>query len=764
MADSEQLSSGLSGLSLDASTAEVPETGSAESQLTEPIITPDGEWIDITTLVDQAASELASGALIKQTHFTLFDAMMSVEVMDPRLDMGILTADDALEASQWDIDRQLTLREALWVALRLLRCEITWHGSASLLQTLYTCNYFTASVDGLPIGHESANEVRDVVLFPIVIATGVACRYVWNEFSRYNLFGEEDVQMGTIEPQFFADFSERRADILLYAAHVYLGRRLGEPGARELSDVIDSRRRWLRALGLLSAERMLEDADAAANGLAELRRMHAAWPDDEGTHVRGVFDTKCMRRYAAAAPIKPRELMEGPACVQELERMAKDLELVESLGRVESVEHLVYMFQKIHIRAPSPFVRSLLMTMLANIEQVVLGESPEALVRRAVLEVSAAPPRALAGLFANGDVIRVFLDWFRTLAQNPPRARRVALKCLGTWDALQGEAEQADIDAFGAEHPGRDAADPAQNPFWVSSWAYHMKLMLLEGALLGGVRLHVYAAYELPVIFGYATQVFEAHAAHLDRMHMGAPGAARTQQLQRVGVLVRAQREMAVATWLISHMFERLLVFRAPWHSKHSDADTVLRLESTRAQRARYALRFRHVSMLGSPTHLSFDGWCASAEHLDECLLHELLVHAQNALNAARTILGDAKNHQDTGNDSVVDAWADACRMLYAVVVANLVAMARLQQSGVLRAKELMVSGAAALEYRQCFLQADADDAANDRPVRSKKQRKDIERARKWRDAVEALVSDKLNVTCIQGAHPDWPVFSVPGA
>ncbi|KAJ2185639.1 hypothetical protein EV181_003764, partial [Coemansia sp. RSA 532] len=59
---------------------------------------------------------------------------------------------------------------------------------------------------------------------------------------------------------------------------------------------------------------------------------------------------------------------------------------------------------------------------------------------------------------------------------------------------------------------------------------------------------------------------------------------------------------------------------------------------------------------------------------------------------------------------------------------------------------------------------ADADDAANDRPVRSKKQRKDIERARKWRDAVEALARNKLNVTCVQGAHPDWPVFSVPGA
>ncbi|KAJ2143242.1 hypothetical protein IWW43_005741, partial [Coemansia sp. RSA 1935] len=59
MADSEQLSSGLSGLSLDANAAEVPEAGSAEGQLPEPIVTSDGEWIDITTLVDRAASELA---------------------------------------------------------------------------------------------------------------------------------------------------------------------------------------------------------------------------------------------------------------------------------------------------------------------------------------------------------------------------------------------------------------------------------------------------------------------------------------------------------------------------------------------------------------------------------------------------------------------------------------------------------------------------------------------------------------------------------
>ncbi|KAJ2353765.1 N-alpha-acetyltransferase, non-catalitic subunit [Coemansia erecta] len=763
MADSEQLSSGLSGLSLENEAHEGQQLEDVQQQLESEA------WLDITTLVDAAAGELGSGEMIKPDYFTLFDAMTSIEVMDARLDMGMMSAADAEEAAQWDIDRVLTLREALWIVLRLVRCEMTWHQSASLLQTLYTCNYFTADIAALPIGSaQSANPVRDVVLMPIVVATGVGCRLVWSEYVRENLFGEEDVQLGTIEPQLFNACSQRDAETLLDAAQTYLEGVAGEPGARELLDAVEMRRHWLRALACLSAGRIeLDAAGATAAGLAELREMRVEWPRDEGTHVRGVFDAKCMRRYAAAAPIKPRDLISGEAAVSELTRIAADLQLVAELSRIESVEHLVYFFETVQARVPAPFVRSLLMTVLAHDNCVLLREPPDAFVRRAVLEVTAAPARALEGLMGTGDAARVLLDWFRTLAQNAPRARRVALKYLGSWDALQGEAEQADIAAFTGLYPGRDASDVTRNPFWVSSWAYHMKLLLLEGALLAGLRLCVYAPYEYAMVFCYVTQVFEAHTVHIDRMSMGVAGtaaAARTARLCRWGVLIGAQHNVAVAQWLLAHACDRMLVFRAPWHTRRSDADSLrarARQDAEPAQRARYALRFRAMSNLGSPTHLSFDGWQASCAQLDECPLHELFDHAQAALASARTSLDGARAPTDDTAHDVVAAWSDACRGLYRVVVANLVALAKLQQSGVLhRFKELSVTGAAALQNRQCALQADIDDVSDRPVVHTKKQRKEIERARKWRDAVVALTTDKLRISCAPGPHPDWPIYA----
>ncbi|KAJ1900402.1 N-alpha-acetyltransferase, non-catalitic subunit [Kickxella alabastrina] len=744
-------------------------------------------WLDISSLMTQATKELHVGELLKPSSLTLFDAMTSVEVMDPRLDMGMLTLEDEAEINQWDINRRLTLADVRWIAERLFCCEMTWHNSASLLQTLYTCNYFT--VRDLP-PRQPGMEPRDLVLFPLVIATAACCRRVWAEYARENVFAEEDVYFGGVPVEFFDHVTLAQASKMLTDASTYLAdasaSNVGGEGdaAALLLEMVEIRTLWLRALVYLSADHLSDDPGALDKGsglLGQLVRQHSEHiAADQGRSngvgdvamapvpVPGCFDRKCMRKYPTLAPVKPRPLLSLAESHSLFAQLIRDLRLITPLVRCQSVERLMRVFTGVAHRQPPPlpFARSLFVSVLAADNRVLLGQPLVAFVKRAVAELSGpqvwvllARPTSDLLLDANDRVdafcreaARSLLDWFRALCQNAPRQRRIATKCAASWDALQGDAEQLDIDLFQALRLGKPelAEDPRCNPFWFSSWAYHMKLLLIEAALMSGFRLDVYLAHELPCVLAYAAQVFEAHHAHLVRMAQmlgrdnGGPGTAACAsagagpaqwtlravpeaecraQIGRWTQLVLAQKHLSTALWLVAHALERLGVVRAPWILRHRRVvspealETWRRLEAEEAQAVRFTLRFRAFSRLNSPTALSFTGWVAMAAQLDECPVGELFSHAVSMLGEALKALnakcfstgGNADNGNGNGNGGAgagADADADADENqdrvgLRLAAERNLGALALVIK---MRSPALCVTGAQALGYRNHLL------------------------------------------------------------
>ncbi|KAJ1730121.1 N-alpha-acetyltransferase, non-catalitic subunit [Coemansia biformis] len=778
------------------------------------------QWIDITELVHAATREVAEGELVKEDGLTLFDALTSVEMMDPRLDMGMLTKEDEEEIRCWDIARELTVGEALWVADKMFRCEITWHSSASLLQTIYACNYFTTS-DYLhfPIGQpDSDNPLRDVVLYPLLIATGKCCRRVWEEYAAVNLYTDEDVSLGSAPPQFFDEYDYDETLHLLDTAKAYLAQLDGSRELTMLQGLLVLRRRWLRVTRCLDVGDLTKDADGLQRGMQELRELrdyHQAyiaanhkdgeWEWTEQWSVRGVFDFRCMRKYPASMPVKPRRLLGADKAHAEFARMMDDLALVDEMARAQTVEQLLYFFQGVARRHPQPlpYVRSLLMSVLLADGLIQLREPMELFGRRAILEV--APTEAGDDFCA--EVARMLADWFRTMCQNVPRQRRVGLKCLASWDSLQGEAEQLDIDTFSAAHPNASpqaALDPAHNPFWLSSWAYHAKLLLLEMALMAGARLDLYQDHELPAVLCYATQVLEAHQAHLSRWAHLVDGA-RAACVSRWHVLTTAQKDLAMALWLVSHACERLQMISAPW--AHSRADVRCRLEAEPAQRAQYALRFRAFAQLGSPVYVSFEQWQEATAQLDEYPVMELFNHAQRMLGGARQCLEQARKlHADSASSPGIQAWDQACRGVHYAVVSNSVALARLLAAKQLvAAPEMSVLGAQALDYRRLLDDGNSLEATQPsqprtpqpqqphppqpqqpRPPqpqqpqttqtkaktkRDKRKKKhgrdrtedDTGRASQWRDGVARLLAEasvSVSWSCALDKNPDWPIFS----
>lgn len=66
------------------------------------------------------------GQLVHLHSFTLFDAMSAIEIMDPKMDTGMVTTDSYRRLLT--IDDPLKPAQLLWVMDRLLNCEVAFLG------------------------------------------------------------------------------------------------------------------------------------------------------------------------------------------------------------------------------------------------------------------------------------------------------------------------------------------------------------------------------------------------------------------------------------------------------------------------------------------------------------------------------------------------------------------------------------------------------------------------------------------------------------
>ncbi len=83
--------------------------------------------------------EFDVGQLVHLQSFTLYDAMSAIEIMDPRMDTGMLVEESP---KKFDIFKRISAEQSLGIMDRLVTREMAWISGHSLSQTVYTCIYF----------------------------------------------------------------------------------------------------------------------------------------------------------------------------------------------------------------------------------------------------------------------------------------------------------------------------------------------------------------------------------------------------------------------------------------------------------------------------------------------------------------------------------------------------------------------------------------------------------------------------------------------
>ncbi|XP_047949241.1 N-alpha-acetyltransferase 35, NatC auxiliary subunit [Salvia hispanica] len=130
--------------------AEADGGGDAKAPLSSSI--PSGKdttWFDVSSLLHRACHDLRNDELINGENFNLFAAMSALEIMDPKMDSGIVSTyysvDEAIENGAAPIplsfDRTSDVQCVIDIMDHFLACEATWHKGGSLAQTVFSCIY-----------------------------------------------------------------------------------------------------------------------------------------------------------------------------------------------------------------------------------------------------------------------------------------------------------------------------------------------------------------------------------------------------------------------------------------------------------------------------------------------------------------------------------------------------------------------------------------------------------------------------------------------
>ena len=94
----------------------------------------------------------------------------------------------------------------------------------------------------------------------------------------------------------------------------------------------------------------------------------------------------------------------------------------------------------------------------------------------------------------------VFVEYFRINCHNRSRQRRMLCKMVAEWEILQEEAAAVD-EVFHALQENEENDEEENTPYYYSTWAYSIKLSIIEKILFLGFELDLYGSHEYIMIY-----------------------------------------------------------------------------------------------------------------------------------------------------------------------------------------------------------------------------------------------------------------------
>ncbi|KAI8575663.1 hypothetical protein K450DRAFT_260574 [Umbelopsis ramanniana AG] len=680
------------------------------------------QWKDITTLLDNASNDLDVGQLVHLQSFTLFDAMSAIEIMDPKMDTGMILEGD--KKKPFDPLKSLSGEQVLWVIDRLLSCEMAWLSGHSLSQTIFTCMYFHDVFSLVQEKIEPSQridqppELVSSVLKAYVLATTKCCHLIWREMVSGNVYEEEDFTTNLFGLSLGEHYPDTEVlNAIDYAIHWLseFKKRMASEGGENLAvfegllNRLYARKHYLLAHMYFSQPKCewYHKADSELQELTKLLTSKDAGSilntQNLGKEVDGAFDENINRILTSQTPPRPIILPTQAEALESFVHLSSRLTSLCSIVDYQSVASLLNFCKYFASSRPYPdaFSRSKLNTSIYHSYRF-LGSCPlDEVVAESMIDLLQPPswwfskhrPQSIeeesyreTKTAINAFLERAglpFLDIFRIYCHNRARQRRIMCKVLGEWEILLNEAFTLD------EKLNEICFDESKYYFY--HWTNHRRLNMIETILLLGFELELYGSHEYTMIYWFVDYLLtyrhnvyshiQANIAISDvysepytssNARQSSPTSQKRQRIcefQSLQLINSIKYDLNISVWRTLIAFEKINLIKKP-SLAFDDEET------------RYQHRFKAFANLWNfelPPYERFrnDVNVASEKPMDQ--LHAAQMSLNRAKDNLRRIIPESA--LQTKTELCADSYKKDVQAMMRTCISNQVAITRIMKN-----------------------------------------------------------------------------------
>ncbi|KAG8455301.1 hypothetical protein GDO86_001483 [Hymenochirus boettgeri] len=505
-----------------------------------------GNWIDITQEFRDACSELKLGELLHDKLFGLFEAMSAIEMMDPKMDAGmignqvnrkVLNFEQAIKDGTIKI-KDLTLPDLIGIMDTCFCCLITWLEGHSLAQTVFTCFYV-----------HNPDVIEDPAMKSFALGILKICDIAREKVNKAAVFEEEDFQSMTYGFKMANSVTDLRVTGMLKDVEDDLQRRVKSTRSRqgEARDpevelehqqclAVFSRVKFTRILltvliaftkketsAVIEASKLISQATdllaAIQNSLSY--GIQAQNDTTKGDHpIMMGFEPLVNQRLLPPTFPRYAKIIKKEEMVTYFYKLIDRIKTVCEVVNLTNLHSILDFFCEFSEQSPCVLSRSLLQTTFLVDNKKVFGTHlMQDMVKDALRSFVSPPALSPKCCLYNNHQAKDYIDSFVTHCVRPfcnliqihghnrARQRDKLGHILEDFATLQDEAEKVDA----ALHSMLLKQEPQrQHLACLGTWVLYHNLRIMIQYLLSGFELELYSMHEYYYIYWYLSEFLYA--------------------------------------------------------------------------------------------------------------------------------------------------------------------------------------------------------------------------------------------------------------
>ncbi|XP_051923783.1 N-alpha-acetyltransferase 35, NatC auxiliary subunit [Hippocampus zosterae] len=503
-------------------------------------------WVDITHDFKSSCKELSLGELLHDMLFGLFEAMSAIEMMDPKMDAGmignqvnrkVLNFEQAIKEHAIKV-KDLSLPELIGIMDTCFCCLITWLEGHSLAQTVFTCLYV-----------HNPDLIEEPALKAFALGILKICDIAREKVNKAAVFEEEDFQAMTYGFRMANNVTDLRVTGMLKDVEDELQKKVkstrSRQGEQRNPEVELEHQQYLALFNRIKFTRLLLTALIAftkkeTSSVGEAQKLVAQAADllsaihssvqhgiqsqndtTKGDHpIMMGFEPLVNQRLLPPTFPRYAKIIKREDMVAYFGKLIERIKTVCDVINTTNLHGILDFFCEFSEQSPCVLSRSLLQTTFLIDNKKVFGTHlMQDMIKDALRYFVSPPVLSYKCCLFNNHQAKDYIDSFVTHCSRPfcsliqihghnrARQRDKLGHILEEFATLQDEAEKVDA----ALHSLLIKYEPQrQHLACLGTWILYHNLRIMIQYLLSGFELELYSMHEYYYVYWYLSEFLYA--------------------------------------------------------------------------------------------------------------------------------------------------------------------------------------------------------------------------------------------------------------